>query len=325
MTSLPLVVRGFGAAYSRLPTQRIVGDRLTVLIYHRVHRKHDAFSRGGVDAATFDWQLKLLARHFNVLPLGSAVAALHGGESLPRGAVAISFDDGYRDNYEIALPILTKYGLTATFFIATGFLDGGIMWNDVIIECLRRTEVANLNLDWLGLGKPAMVTASDRDVLARNIIKRVKHEPADLRRSHVSRLIEATMVDPPDDLMMSSSHVRAMVDAGMEIGAHTVSHPILRNCDSNSAREEIQESRSVLERITNDAVRGFAYPNGRPGEDFSERDVRLVEELGFDYAVSTRWDIADRGSDRFAIPRINPWDETPLRWMVRVIAARALA
>ncbi|MEO1594053.1 MAG: polysaccharide deacetylase family protein [Pseudomonadota bacterium] len=317
--------RVLGGAYSALAPRHWWGNRLTVLIYHRVHESHDAFTQDDVDAATFDWQLGVLRRYFRVMPLDEAVAALYGGAPLPRGAVAITFDDGYRDNHDVALPLLQKHGLTATFFVATGFLDGGIMWNDVIIESLRRTARESLDLDLLALGVQPTGTPEARNVLAKRIIGRVKHEPPEQRLEHVTHLAATAGVTPPADLMMSTAQVRAMAHAGMQIGAHTVSHPILCKTDDGAARDEIHESRSVLEAITGGAITGFAYPNGRPGDDYTERDVALVKALGFDYAMSTRWDVADRRSDRFALPRVNPWDATALRWMLRIIAARAAA
>ncbi|MEO0617261.1 MAG: polysaccharide deacetylase family protein [Pseudomonadota bacterium] len=325
MSARSLATRVLGGAYSAGAPRHWFGDRLTVLIYHRVHREHDAFTRDDVDAATFDWQLELLARYFHVMPLAEAVGTLLGRGRLQRGAVAITFDDGYRDNHDVALPLLRKHGLTATFFVATGFLDGGVMWNDIVIESLRRTARDTLELDEIGLGMQPTGSPATRDALARTIIGRVKHEPPERRLVLVNWLAEHAGVTLPDDLMMCSHEVRAMAEAGMEIGAHTVNHPILCKTEADVARREIEDSRAELARITGAPITGFAYPNGRPDDDYTQRDVDIVRELGFDYAMSTRWDVADRNSDRFALPRVNPWDATSLRWMLRVIAARAAA
>lgn len=325
MSGLSRATRVLGGAYAGAAPRGWFGDRLTVLIYHRVHEQHDAFTGDDVDAATFDWQLELLARYFHVMPLAEAVSALFAGERLPRGAVAITFDDGYRDNHDVALPLLRKHGLSATFFIATGFLDGGVMWNDIVIESLRRTQRDALELNDIGFGTQATGSPEARDALARKIIHRVKHETPALRLELVECIAEHAGVVAPDHLMMRTDDVRAMFESGMEIGAHTVTHPILYKTDAAAAKREIEQSRSVLQGITGASVSGFAYPNGRPGDDYTQRDVDLVRELGFDYAMSTRWDVADRSSDRFALPRVNPWDATSLRWMLRVIAARAAA
>ena len=110
--------------------------RLTVLIFHRVHPGQDAMFPGEMHAATFRERMGWVREWFNVLPLDEAVAALARG-TLPARALAITFDDGYADNFTVALPILQQLGLPATFFIATGFLDGGRMWNDTVIEAMR--------------------------------------------------------------------------------------------------------------------------------------------------------------------------------------------
>jgi len=119
--------------------------------------------------------------------------------------------------------------------------------------------------------------------------------------------------------MMTSSQVRAVHDAGIEIGAHTVSHPILRTLDDGKAQAEIADSRMVLERITGSRVKAFAYPNGRPGDDYTDRDRSIVESLGFDYAVSTAAGAATRTSDVLQLPRFTPWDPQPSRWLGRLL------
>src|SRR5690349_2991525 len=109
---------------------------LTVLMYHRVLPAPDPLTES-VDARDFERQMRALREYFTVLPLAEAVAGLRAGK-LPSRAVAITFDDGYADNAVIALPILESLGLHATFFIADGFLNGGRMFNDTVIEALRR-------------------------------------------------------------------------------------------------------------------------------------------------------------------------------------------
>ena len=119
--------------------------RLTVLIFHRVRPEPDPLFPRELDAAAFRERLSWLRAWFNVLPLDDAVDALARG-SLPVRAAAITFDDGYADNHDVALPILREMGVPATFFIATGFLDGGRMWNDTVIEAIRRTPKPMLDL-----------------------------------------------------------------------------------------------------------------------------------------------------------------------------------
>src|SRR5206468_3278604 len=119
--------------------------RLTVLIFHRVLPEFDPLMPDVHDAHQFDAVCRSLRRWFHVMPLDLAARRL-AERSLPARSLAITFDDGYADNLEVALPILLRHGLTATFFVSTGFLDGGRMWNDTVIEAVRRTAHQELDL-----------------------------------------------------------------------------------------------------------------------------------------------------------------------------------
>ena len=119
--------------------------------------------------------------------------------------------------------------------------------------------------------------------------------------------------------MMRESQVRELRAAGMEIGAHTVTHPILLNTAPDAARREIVESGRRLAEILGEPVRLFAYPNGKPGVDYGPEHVQMVRDAGFAAAVSTGWGVATEGSDRFQLPRFTPWDRTPGRFALRLI------
>jgi peptidoglycan/xylan/chitin deacetylase (PgdA/CDA1 family) len=127
----------------------------------------------------------------------------------------------------------------------------------------------------------------------------------------------------PVDLMMSRDQVRSLHAAGMEIGAHTQSHPILARISDDAARSEIFESKRDLEVLTQGEVRYFAYPNGTPCEDYTVRDVKLVAEAGFDAAFSTSWGVVTRDWDQFQIPRFTPWDRNLSKFTARFILSRS--
>jgi peptidoglycan/xylan/chitin deacetylase (PgdA/CDA1 family) len=150
-----------------------------------------------VDAATFDWQMKVLSEHFNILPLHDTIIRLQTG-SLPSRAACITFDDGYADNLNIAVPILQKHRLHATFFIATGFLDGGRMWNDSIIEALRQAPGPALNLSSLGLGNYQIRTFEERRRAAGALLSALKYLPLKERERHAQAVVEASSVSAHD-------------------------------------------------------------------------------------------------------------------------------
>jgi peptidoglycan/xylan/chitin deacetylase (PgdA/CDA1 family) len=301
-----------------------VRARLNVLIFHRVLREPDPLFPDEVDAARFDELLSWVKDWFNVLPLDEAVRRLQEG-SLPARAAALSFDDGYADNHDVALPLLRKHGLPCSFFIATGFLDGGRMWNDTLIEAVRLSSRPMLDLrglkdrDGLDLGTHALGDTAVRRGVLGALIDRVKYLPPEPRLACVNAIAERAEVSAPDDLMLSSQQVRALRAAGMQIGAHTVSHPILASLGAQQAADEISRSRDMLEGLLGEKVRLFAYPNGKPGTDYLP-DVHpaIVRELGFDAAVSTRWAAARAGDDVFQIPRFTPWDQSRARFGLRL-------
>lgn len=301
--------------------------RLTIMIFHRVHRAADPLD-DEPDAARFEATLSNVGRWFNVLSLDDAVSRLAAG-ALPPRALAITFDDGYADNHDVALPILRRLGLCATFFVATAYLDGGTMWNDRVIEAVRRHRGAALDMDALGLRLPLDSTAARRTAIA-TILGRIKYEPFARREALADAVARAAGGAPPVDLMMTSAQVRALAQAGMQIGAHTHHHPILAGLPAADAAREIAESRDRLQEIAGRPVRLFAYPNGRPGTDYSPANVQQVRSLGFVAACTTAHGAAGPGTDLFQLPRFTPWDRAPWKFGARLarnlrVAAPALA
>lgn len=291
--------------------------RLSILIFHRVLPKSDILFPDEIDARRFDEICGWLKSWLNVLPLGKAVARLKDG-TLPASAACITFDDGYADNHDVALPILKRHGLSATFFVATGFLDGGRMWNDSIIESVRLYGGSSLDVSDLGLGRHACSSIAERRATIGTLIGEIKYRPVAERISITEKIAQLCGVRLPCDLMMTSNEVKAMLQAGMQIGAHTVSHPILARATDSQAREEIQSSKRFLEQLLGERVSLFAYPNGKPGEDYKPHHVDMVRSLGFDAAVSTSPGTSGKGCDFFQLRRFTPWDRTKLRFLARM-------
>lgn len=297
-------------------------ERLVVLIYHRVLREPDPMRDFDVDAAAFDWQMQLLSRAFTVLPLHEALTRLEMGK-LPRRAVCITFDDGYRDNHEVAFPILKRWGLPATFFIASGYLDGGAMWNDVVIEAVRRAPGPELDLRVFDLGVHRIADMARRAEVAMTLLLRMKYMESVERAAQAERLAEKVGVALPKDLMMRSEQVRALREGGMDIGGHTVSHPILTRVSDDDAWREISLGKRHLEDIVGARIVHFAYPNGRPNKDYTEVHVKMAQRAGFKAAFSTAWGSARANMDRWQLPRVMPWEKTPVGFGLRLIRSFA--
>jgi len=296
--------------------------RLPVMIFHRVLPETDPLFPGEPDAARFDAQLSLLKRWFNILPLTDAIRGLRE-ERLPPRPLTLTFDDGYADNCTVALPILQAHGLSAAFFIATDYLDGGRMWNDTVIEAVRGCSQPSLDLAKLDLGTHPIGTSAEKSRAIAAILGQLKYLPQGEREAKVAAVATRCAVALPDSLMLTGDQLRQMHKAGMTIGAHTASHPILARIPDEQARSEILKSKERLERAIGESVRFFAYPNGMPSQDYRASHVQMVRESGFEAAFSTAIGSADATSDLYQIPRFRPWGRTPTRYGLRL--AKSLA
>ena len=295
--------------------------KVQILMFHRVLPNPDPLMPEVPDAREFESQMRVLRRYFNVLSLKDAVAGLNGGRIAPR-SVCITFDDGYRDNLTVAAPILEKYELPATLFVASGFLDGGMMWNDMLIEAARTTPVEFVDIERLELREGPIDSAAARKKLAHALISAVKYLPLNERLEVAHDVVQRLDGQLDRSLMLDTPELRELAKKNFEIGAHTVNHPILARGTVESAREEIESNRTFLEEVLGRPVCAFAYPNGRPGGDYGLDHRNLVAELGFDYAVSTAWGTARSRDDRYQLPRLGFPGRRGLSFALRLYAAR---
>ncbi len=296
-------------------------NRLSILTYHRVLPEPDPLRPGDIDASTFERHMKAVSRVFDVVPLQSAIGDLSRGEP-KRGSVAITFDDGYADNATVALPILRKLGLTATFFIASDYLNGGRMWNDTVIEAVSAHGHEQLDLTGIGLAAYPTRNDDEKRQAADSIISTLKYLPQPERDAQVDKVAAKVGNRLPADLMMTTEQLRQLSEAGMTIGGHTASHPILARLDDATAFHEIQENKRVLHELCGQSIELFAYPNGKPNVDYETRHVDMLRRLDFKGAVSTRWGTAGKSSDPYQLPRFTPWDRSSLKYVLRLLAHR---
>lgn len=316
MTAVTPLFRAAG----RLASPGGTNGKLTILTYHRVPPDIDPLlSSDQVDARKFAKHMAIIADCFNVLPLPEALEHLERG-TLPSRALSITFDDGYRDNYTIALPILQRHGLKATFFVCSGYLNDGLMFNDVIIESLRACQSAQLDMNWLGLGQLPVHDMTLKRVGAEKILSAVKYLPFLEREQACTRLWEAAAPGKErPGLMMTDDQIRRLSAQGMTIGGHTHTHPILNRIDLDSARQDIAHNRHLLSTLVGHEPLIFAYPNGRPVRDYGHEHVQLLKSLGYHAAVSTAWGIATKSCDRYQLPRFSPWDDNPKRLVMQLL------
>lgn len=197
------------------------------------------------------------------------------------------------------------------------------MWNDTVIECIRHTSRASIDLEELDIrGLPTGSVAERRAAIDR-LIPLIKYKDLAGREPLLAALHKACGQPALSNaLMMRSAQVRALHAAGMEIGAHTVNHPILTTLTEAEAREELSQGRDALQQLIQAPVLTLAYPNGRPGTDYDRRHVAMARELGFHQAVSTAVGVASAGDDVFQLPRFTPWDRAMSKWTLRLLLSR---
>ena len=293
--------------------------KLAILTYHRVLSEPDPFF-DDITADMFRIHATALSKTFNVLRLDEAVRMMRSN-ILPSRAVVITFDDGYADNFEIALPILVELGIPATIFIATGFIDQGIMWNDVIRCACKNADDGRIRdyAERNGLQQPLSRIASLRLAIMRRELSKLKYLPLEERRREADEFASRLGQSESDNLMMTWNQVAELPPLNIEVGAHTVNHPILTSASPSQAWYEISESRRVLQEATKQEITSFAYPNGNPLTDYDQTHIRLLQESGFNAAVSTRVACARHKDNLFELPRLGLWDRSVTRTTFRLI------
>ena len=286
---------------------------LAVLIYHRVGRVADPMRPRMATAEEFRGQMRVLARLFRPCGLTEGLWLLREGRLPPR-SVAVTFDDGYADNAQVALPILRETGVPATFFVATAYLDGGRMWNDTVIEVVRRLVPGEYPFPHAGLSTIAVPHSLDRRALVLQLLSALKHLPQPERDAAADALTGLLGQPLPANLMMRREDLRLLIEAGMDVGGHTRSHPILSGLDAARAEEEIVGGLDDLAAMLGRRPTLFAYPNGRRGLDYGDREVGIVRRLGLAAALVTNRGIVTAESDVLQAPRLTPLHRRPGRF-----------
>ena len=248
---------------------------LRVLAYHRVLKDLDEtvfpFDAELVSAreADFDWQMAYIARRFNPVSIQQVTDAINGGKPLPKRAVMVTFDDGFRDNFEVAFPVLQRHGVPALFFLSTGYIDSqSTFWFDWIVYAFVHTEVRQLHLKAIDLHVPLTDERDGRRLEALKLLQVLKGTSEVQRQQVIDQLkaelkVAMTLDHIEQSTPLSWDQVREMSRGGMEFGSHTVSHPILSTItDPMLLRFELDGSKATLEREIGKPVLALSYPVG---------------------------------------------------------------
>jgi peptidoglycan/xylan/chitin deacetylase (PgdA/CDA1 family)/CelD/BcsL family acetyltransferase involved in cellulose biosynthesis len=281
-----------------------------ILYFHRVNDENDPFI-GGLSTAAFAQQMKYLARHYRVVSLREATKRLSEGGP-PEPVVAITFDDGYQDNFRNAFPALLRYGLPATIFLATGTVDSRQRpWFEILSLAVKRTSHTYIDLELDLPRRFWMRTEAERLQAKTRIFELVKDLPDAERRQRVCEIVGRLGAgEDAEDTMLTWDQIRLMNHNQIDFGGHTVTHPFISRLEPAQAAWEVSECKRRIEQELQMPVEHFAYPNGRPG-DFEEWNKQLLREAGYQNAVSTLWGVNYPSTDCMELRRGQPWEEEP--------------
>ncbi len=307
-------------------------SQVVILMYHRIIDPASDPWGLCVSPKHFAEQMEHVRRSHRVLSLRGLIRTLTDGR-LPKRVVVLTFDDGYVDNLWNAKPILEKYELPATVFVTAGYVgsDREFWWDELerlllhpgaLPETLRLSlngtshrwelgEAAHYSEDayrrhrcW-NAGTPGDPTPRHR--ACRDLHRSLRPLGCEEQKTALGALQSQASADGAQARTgyraLTRDEVYQLAAGGIvEIGAHTVSHPVLSALPATAQRAEIQESKARLEEILGRPVTSFAYPYGTRS-DYTSETVAVVRETGFACACSTFANVVRRRTDRFQLPR----------------------
>lgn len=281
-----------------------------VLLYHRVNPDNDPFFPA-LSVKAFDAQMSYLAANFQVLSLTEIINRITQGLRIPPGTVAITFDDGYRDNYIYAHPILNKYKCPATLFTATSYIGTEkLMWNDKLALAIKFSNQKTITIPGL-TQSISLVSVPEKIAALEYILETLKMLPEADKLTLVDEIFKRLQnkQHKSEPLMLSWDELKRMAQEGWDVGSHTANHVILTRVSFCQAKDEIRSSGFLLEQELDRPIRLFAYPNGKPG-DYDLSIKTFLRDAGYIGALTTVDRLNAQDVDLFEIGRKSPWEES---------------
>lgn len=287
------------------PFRRANRGKALILMYHRFSEAEDGVS---TSVRCFTEQLDYLADHYRIVPLSVLAGYVTSGVPVPPGLAVITIDDGYRDSFDIAYPILRERKIPATAFVVTDFVDQATwLWTDKVRYLTSRAASslleANIDQQSLRIELEGRISRRKGAQRVNAELKRIADEAKDdaIRRIAASLDVPLPDAPPAEFLPLTWEQVREMDSNGIEIGSHTVTHPILTKISRDRLRYELCESRSRLESALGHKVELLGYPNGDHDATVQQEAVRA----GYKCAVTADYGLNNGRSNPLALKRIH--------------------
>jgi peptidoglycan/xylan/chitin deacetylase (PgdA/CDA1 family) len=287
-----------------------VGPTARILYYHRVNDDGDPFFPA-ISTVLFRREMEFLARNYRVVSLDHVMNHLDGEVS--ETVMAITFDDGYQDNFTQAFPILQRLGIPATIFLTTGSIDSREpLWFEQLSLALKKTEREELSLEMNPAMHFSIRTLEERLDCNNRVHETLRYLP-DVERRRWLEIIHRSLGVKHDrerhDKMLTWEQIRLMRSHRIEFGGHTVSHPFLSRVPDDEAEREISGCKTRIENKLQCPVAYFAYPNGHE-PDVSRANRDTIYRAGYRAAVTTTWGMNDSQTDRMELKRGGPWEDS---------------
>jgi peptidoglycan/xylan/chitin deacetylase (PgdA/CDA1 family) len=303
-----------------------------ILMYHSVLEDplQQSDSLGGIihSHSVFRQQMELLAREFHPVGMDELAILLRREEKIPERCVVVTFDDGYRDNFENALPILDQVGVKAAFYVTVDCIEKGqLPWPSRVRFALRTTR----RKTWTepeGALWP-LETEADRGRAFAKACERCCRLTGAAQEQFVAGIeseLEAGTPPGSKQLMMNWDEVRKLTERGHVVGSHTLSHPNVAQLPVQEVRVELEESRACLEKQLNRPVVNFSYPCPALSPHWNEQTVEECRRAGYETAVVTDGGLARKQDNPLCLHRVRPSKTVEgLRWNLEwAFAGRAM-
>lgn len=290
-------------------------NRFYIIPYHMIVDKPNGFYPE-TSTSDFEKQIVHLAKNYKIISLDEIVNRIKNRSPLRR-CVAITFDDGFRDNYEIAYPILRKYNIPATIFLTTGYIDSeAAPWFIKLRYIFMQTAKTHFNLSHNGTNISfSMRTRDEKFAASDRAMAYLKNFPDAERLPLLDRLCDELEVNDfqgLDNLMLTWDQIREMTENGISFGAHTVNHPVLSRIPLDKAEREIRQSKETIEAKIQKPVASFAYPFGKKLQ-YSPAIFPILRDFEFKCAVTTELRQNTHNVNLFELNRPVPWEFSVLQ------------
>ena len=282
--------------------------KLKILLYHRVanHEKLTFTNPLRVRPTIFAKQMRYLRRKkYNIISLDEGIRLLQEKQNIPKNSIIITFDDGYNDNYSEAFPILQKYGVPASIFLTTDFINTGRMWYHEIEKSISNTNVKTISLNG---NNYSLYTKKQKNELLNKLIKYFKSY--DLEKGSVNEFVDDlckrlnTQMNSINGLSLTWDQIKEMNKFNISFGSHCVNHIPCSVHSEEILKREIIESKKIIDEMLNQNTIAFAYPYGEE-KDYDKKTIKFLKDNGFIYALAVGEDFNNHFTNQYKLKRIS--------------------